>query len=231
VDSRGSTGRLQRRTGPALLVPAAVVILLAGVGGTAAVLAGSRHNSASRQGAASVAGAGQPLPTASPGTGKKPAKAAGGAAAPQPGRSGRPTAAAGSGSSASPRSSGSSGSGSSGSPPEPALVVPTQSVPLSLTGAVGGRPAGEYGGTFPISAVNGPVTFTISEPAGEANSVEVSYASGTETDLTAGQTLTDTVEPGDPVTITVVFFTRPDLEPPYEITVNPGGATITFTLS
>jgi hypothetical protein len=100
-----------------------------------------------------------------------------------------------------------------------------------LTGAIGGRPADEYGGTFPISAVNGPVTFTISEPAGEPNFIEVSYANGTDTQLNGGQTLTDTVEPGDPVTITVVFSTRPDLEPPYEITVNPGGATITFTLS
>jgi len=91
-------------------------------------------------------------------------------------------------------------------PPPPGTLVPS-ATQITLTSATGGPP---FTGTFTLAASGGPVTFTITVPAG----LIVSPTGGS---LTSGQsvTITVTADPNNP--------------PPFTstLTLNPGGLTVT----
>jgi hypothetical protein len=244
VDGAREASRPQLLLRPTLVVLAAAVVLLGGTVSAAVILTRGSHRSTDRGNAAAAA---SPVPgltaatsapaASSPPPGKHPAKSARGAVSPGPGQSPGQAGAAATAGSGSPASSGSAGSsGSSGSPgpssPAPTLALSTRNVALALQAdSPSGIVVWNYAGSFDVSAVSGPVTFTISEPAGEKNYFEVWDANVTYKDLSTGQTLTDTAQPGDPVTVSVWLPATSGFAPPYDITVNPGGATVTFTLS
>jgi RNA polymerase sigma factor (sigma-70 family) len=91
-------------------------------------------------------------------------------------------------------------------PPPPGTLVPS-ATQITLTSATGGPP---FTGTFNLTASGGPVTFTITVPAG----LIVSPTGGS---LTSGQTVTVTVtaDANNPPPFTSV------------LTLNPGGLTVT----
>lgn len=223
VDGGESAGGSRWRPQAGVLVPAAVVVLLAGGIGMAVVMGGSGHGPAS--GGSAAAGV-DPVPgqlqsasasPTSPRPGKHPANGAHAAASPGPGKSpghGGAAAAAGSGS-ASSGSSGSSHTPASpatsppaNSPPSaPALVLPSQSIELQPTTSL--DPA--YVGSFTITAEGGAVSYTITVP---------SAAGGTDVTITPSS---GTLSDGQQATITVSM----DLPASY-VTVSPGG-TVQFT--
>jgi hypothetical protein len=78
---------------------------------------------------------------------------------------------------------------------------------ITLTSATGGAP---FTGSFTLTASGGPVTFTITVPAGL-------IVSPTDGSLTSGQTM--------PITVTA----DPNNPPPFTstLTLDPGGLTVT----
>jgi hypothetical protein len=228
------------------MVSAAVAVLL--VAGLVAAVLVVGHRPARHSGTAVAAGnpaGGQPvypLVPGSPGT-PSPGKSGGNgerspghSGASSPSSAGTDSPGKSSGGSGSAGSAGPSGSSGSSSAPAPELVPPPQNVTLVFL-REGSPLVSRYEGTFPISAVNGPVTFTISEPAGETNDFNAFYTNASDTSgssdvtLYTGQVLTGTVQPGAPLTVYIYVLSGSGPEPPYDITVNPGGETINFTLS
>jgi hypothetical protein len=221
VDADGSADGSRWRPQAGVLVPAAVVVLLAGGIGMAVVMGGSGHGRASGGSAAAGVdpGPGQ-LQSAnaspsSPRPGKHPANGAHAAASPGPGKSpghGGAAAATGSGSSgssASPHTPTSPAtSPPANSPPSaPTLVLPAQSIELQPTTSL--DPA--YVGSFTITAEGGAVSYTIAVPTA---------AGGTDVTITPSS---GTLSEGQQATITVSM----DLPASY-VTVDPGG-TVQFT--
>jgi RNA polymerase sigma factor (sigma-70 family) len=189
---RGGTGRDPRRR---LALAAALLILVAGGGGAASV----RHGSAAGRTAADAAGARAPFSVpAAPGGSAPPGAPGPGPARPIPGPPGgvtpgsavpaaRPSAPARSQPAASPGPARSVPPRTPApkpkpAPPRPVLSASPATVQMFLSGF------GFFTGSFTLSVVNGPVSFSISAPSG----MSVSEPSGT-------------VSPGSPVTISLRY--------------------------
>lgn len=220
-----------------VLVPAAAIILLVCGLGMAVVMGGSRHSTASRGSAAAGVdpGPGQSQiasasATTSPQPGKHPANGTHAAASPGPGKSpSNGAAAAGSSGSGSSGTSGAAGSGASGAggrgtsgagggPPTPGTLDGLPSSPVVCTGL---SPTA-YSCNFTFRAEGGPVNYEVLEPASEEPDFVMTIANGGGT-LQADSTAAITV------TITPEGLGQADTAP--YVTVNPGGATVSFTVS
>jgi hypothetical protein len=226
-DSTGSGSRGRPRT--VVLVPAAAVIVVAAVA-AAVVLVGSGHGTASRGNVIAAGGSvpGQPagpaVPAAtSPAPGKHPAKGA--HASPGPGQSPKANGAAASGPGSG--SAGSPGSGSANPAPSVPASAPADPAPsTSPAGTLSIAPTGlipmghvineVYLGSFTVTAVDGPVSYSIAELPSDVPDITLTASPSSGT-LQAGQQATIELVSNGTVTFT-----------PY-VTVDPGGIMVGVT--
>ena len=188
-------------------------------GSAGAGVVGNSRGAPSRGPGSSPGGGGSGLaPSASPGGSIAPAVLATGSGShTTPGTSGSATSASGSSSSGSassaPASSSSSSSSSGSSAPAsspPPVVQGTLTVSLSRLVLVSVN--GQAVGTFTLTAKGGPVSYSISAAAG----LSISPASGS---LSSGATATITVTSSSLISLNE------------QLTVNPGGYTVTVVLN
>lgn len=218
----------------ALVASAATAAAAAGVGAVLVLGGGAPHSHAPGAGARGSAGPGvvansrgapsrgQGSSPGAGGSGLAPAASPGGSTAPAvlatgpgshaaPGTSGSATSGSGSSSSGSTSSAPASSSSSSGSGSSSAPVV-QGTLTLSLSRLVLVAVNGHGVGTFTLTAKGGPVSYSISAAAG----LSISPASGS---LSSGASATVTVTSSSLISLNE------------QLTVNPGGYTVTVVLN
>jgi RNA polymerase sigma factor (sigma-70 family) len=194
------------RSHPVIFAAAAALIIIAGGGGGAAAYVLSHHRHLHKAAAPSVTVTITASPTAT-------AVPAAQTSAPTVTPSATSPAAQPTTSAMAPPSHSASPSPTP-SPGTPS-VSPTPPAALRLTQPATGGP---YSGSFTITAVGGPVSYSISMPAGEQPYLSLSQPAGT---LQAGET--------QAITVTVV--PNPNGPPPAfynQVTVDPGGIAVTI---